>query len=151
MNNERDVNYINEMKTKKKTWMADMLQHAVSVMVNQKDINISKGLWWSPAAVASSTQIHSGHHLIKSGGAVTLVNTLSCVWTCCKHMMQIIINMHITLYFSSLKTCWTGLSWMSQGSTCFRKMTILFTLGGIITFNNNKEKEKICRPNWRQC
>lgn len=56
-----------------------MLQHVVSVMVNQKDINISKGLWWSPAAVASSIQIHSGHQLIKSGGAVTPANTLMCL------------------------------------------------------------------------
>lgn len=35
--------------------------------MNQKDINISKELWWGPAAAASPPQIH---HLIKSGRSV---------------------------------------------------------------------------------
>lgn len=63
-------------------------QHLSVIFMNQKDINISKDLWWGPAAVASPRQIHSGHHLIKSGSSVTSANTLSCVY------MQMIINRH---------------------------------------------------------
>lgn len=41
-------------------WCA--LVHHSLIFMNQKGINISNQLWWSPAAVASAPQLHSGPH-----------------------------------------------------------------------------------------
>lgn len=93
--------WINYTKIFKKFNLLSKNRQSILVLLNHKDINISKDLWWSTAAVASSDQINSAH-FIKSGSAPFSVKI---------HLhvsgpvsMKRLLSLCIILYFSSSNT-----------------------------------------------